>query len=102
MSCGGCQRVRSHLPAAIRKLLEEVERRIEAKKAKHRVQIKYTTTSQPAASAAEAPRHLPAIPLGGGSCAAHSREVAHSTNDCPAKESNPASVEPGDAVAGRA
>jgi len=63
MSCGGCQRVRSHLPAAIRKRLEEVERRIAAKRS--RVQINYTTT--PGLPRTDPPRQTPEIPPGGGS-----------------------------------
>ena len=63
MSCNSCQRVRSHLPAAIRKRLEEVERRVEAKKAKGRAQINYTTKLQPSRS--DSPQQLPGIHPGG-------------------------------------
>ena len=102
MSCGTCQRVRKHLPAQIRARLEEVERRIEAKKAKRRVQVNYTTTPQLAATAAGAPRHLPALLQGGAPGAAlDSREAAHSAYDYAAQESTPASAEPRSAVAGR-
>jgi len=63
MSCGACTRVRAHLPAAIRKRLEEVERRIEAKRTRGRVEIKYTT--KPPTARADSPQHLPGILPGG-------------------------------------
>jgi hypothetical protein len=70
MSCGGCAKVRAHLPAAIRARLEAVEARMRAKK-KSAIVISYTTTKPPAATAAPSPRPLPAFPPGGEGGAEH-------------------------------
>jgi hypothetical protein len=63
MSCGACGKARSHLPKAIRARLEEVERRIAARRRPPSIAITYTTTT-PTGRAAS-PRQLPASPLGG-------------------------------------
>jgi hypothetical protein len=41
MSCATCAKVRAHLPAAIRARLEEVERRMEARRVNARIAIAY-------------------------------------------------------------
>ena len=46
MTCGRCAKARAYLPAAIRARLEEVERRIAAKK-KPGIIISYTTAAKP-------------------------------------------------------
>lgn len=70
MSCRTCEKIRAHLPEAIRRRLAVVEARMKARQARDapRVTIKYTPNDDLPARA-DSPRHFPARSQGGDGAA---------------------------------
>ncbi|HEY3658264.1 MAG TPA: hypothetical protein VGL34_25115 [Steroidobacteraceae bacterium] len=63
--CGICGQVRKILPNKVAAYLLDLELKRQAAKKRPALSLRYTTTTQPAATAAPSPGHLPAIPPAG-------------------------------------